>query len=213
MQDSLPEHVRDVLADVVTLEMCEAPLVVASDGYTYNLHSLREHLKHDALKRSPRTGEMLRRTAFRALDTERLLWAHAARCAADGTVLALYDDGDDPLRAPLPMSMYTSMTFKIKMEQLLTSSTCVRVLQWANLIDDRAEIVVHVVALSKRKKKAVIQSYPPVADLVKYGRELADCSCLDTMFANSHHLLTCLLNDGTTIEGRVLRHRYEARLQ
>jgi len=76
------QHLHSLLTDVVTLETLRPPLVVASDGYTYNLHSLRSALEADKWRRSPITGEVLRATAYRALGSEAWLASIMKRAAA-----------------------------------------------------------------------------------------------------------------------------------
>jgi len=80
------QHLHSLLTDVVTLETLRPPLVVASDGYTYNLHSLRSALEADRWRRSPITGEVLRATAYRALRSEAWLASIMKRAAAARTM-------------------------------------------------------------------------------------------------------------------------------
>lgn len=236
MLASLPESVRSALQDPVTLELPEPPLVVASDGYTYNVHTLREILSHDVLKRSPRTGEMLRRTAFRAFDTEALMMMTMMMCTRAGkhvgagagadagnargpAVYALYEE-QDVLESVLSVAAtrmpptLSHVVVRVPVDQLLASPKCVRLLKWANFVRDGecpGSIAVHLVVSTKRKQKPVVQSAPPVVDLIAYGREFAECANMDMMFADAYRVLTCKLEDGTTLESRVLKHRYPQR--
>jgi hypothetical protein len=52
-----------LLSDPVTREPLVDP-VLASDGHTYSLESLRQVMRHDCFHRSPVTQEVLRRAAF-----------------------------------------------------------------------------------------------------------------------------------------------------
>ena len=55
--------VAALLCDPVTREPLVDP-VLASDGHTYSLESLRQVMRHDCFHRSPVTQEVLRRAAF-----------------------------------------------------------------------------------------------------------------------------------------------------
>lgn len=202
MWDDLPEHIRSLLEDFVTFEMPKMPLVVASDGYTYSLGSLKEHLKHDVYKRSPRTGEVLRNRAFRATDVERLIYGSDRDCGCNATVFTLYNDYPSPDSEHL-----AKLHFTLKTENVMTSVACVHLLNDAGLFErENVQITVH--AHTSKTRLPTILTPPPVADMYHAASELLRAAGLAHIFSNPSHIATCKLDDGTTIESRVLTQRY-----
>lgn len=226
------EHVksnalRDVLTDPITLKLLQPPLVVASDGYTYNLNSLRVLMQNSFWKTSPKTGEVLRALAYPAPDTETLIRnvSEAVRRGEKTPVptpsracarapLSIYDRTTAVYALPNDASLVephaACVTLYVNVVHCATTARVARLLSTCGL-DSEPVVCIRVPLYCRPGTLPTIMTPPPESLVTQLAAEFAVAAGVSKMFQNPEHLATCLLvrhpGDDESIEDLYIRCR------
>lgn len=219
------DKLRHLLTDTVTLNLLQPPLVVASDGYTYNIDSLRAMMKSAFWKTSPRTGEVLRPLAYTAPDSEDLMRDVSDAVAQGSNELTLtparskraqaeliYDIASQPCMLSdkdfLTDRNACTLIISLNLQQSAVHEQVVRLITRCNLHDVDV-LRIKVCMYCRTSALPRIMTPTPECCVGLDVAELAKCAGIWKMFDNCSYLATCpLINADKRIHGQTLENLY-----